>query len=186
VLTPELNIVQQSYLTMTLEASREYVLNCIQETQSLPECNAFKSPQLNWTSKSTLCPFNELCLGPTDGALYMETGLLDSRNDFGINANDKDRVEVRRNATCIPITTEGYNTNGTSRFGPADSLPIDNAEVSGMAFNYTALFYGPTYENITGAGLADPALRNITYIYTNFRDIATEFWNYERSPYDVQ
>jgi hypothetical protein len=104
----ELTVIYESYLKMGLEASREYVMTCIMEPQSLPECNAFKSLQINWTSTNVPFPFHGLCLGPANGSLYMDTGLIDSRDDLGINAQDRDRVQIRRNATCIPITTQGY------------------------------------------------------------------------------
>ena len=178
---PELTVAFQSYRTTIMETSKQYVLNCLKEPQSLPECNVFKSLQLKWTSTKVPCPFDGLCLGPANSSLNMDTGFIDSRDDLGINAQNDDRVKIRRNTTCIPITTEGYTTTGSSFAGGASSdHPIRTP------FNYTAVFYGPTYNNLTSAGLTDPAIQNSTYIYTKFRDVATSFWRYERSPYDVK
>jgi hypothetical protein len=115
----------------------------------------------------------------------MDTGPIDSRDNLGINAQDSDRVRIQRNATCVPITTEGHTADGTSYVRKAGAIGDLNTAIDAF-FNYTAMFYGPTSFNLSLAGLTDPALQNITYLYTNFRDVATELWRYEESPYDIQ
>jgi hypothetical protein len=177
-----------AYLRQSLETSQQYVQNCLAETQLLPECNIFNRLKFNWTSEMISCPFDGLCLGPTDnGSLLMDTGWIDSRDDLGINGEDQDRIQFRKNATCVPITTNGYISNGTSVLAVNQYASVGDSTIPYNAtFNYTAAFYGPQSNNLTQVGIVDPALQNATYIYTNFRDIATMFWNYENSPYDVQ
>jgi hypothetical protein len=183
------DVAYYSYGTEATQASDQYVQNCLAQSQSLPECNMFMKTRFNWTSTITPCPFDGLCLGPSNTPLYMDSGLLDSRNDLGINARDEDRVQWRRNATCAPITTEGYVTSGNSSFSVSQEQSIEGISVSGnvyLPFNYTAAFYGPPAFNESNFGLTDPSLQNATYLYTNFRDIAGEAYNGEVSAYEVQ
>jgi hypothetical protein len=113
----------------------------------------------------------------------MATGLLDSREHFGINGQDKDRVQVRRSATCSPITTDGYMKSGTSSIAYHSFNNHSNAGL--ITFNYTAAFYGDSNENHTLYGLDDPALDNTTYIYTNFREVALPSYSYNAPSYDI-
>jgi hypothetical protein len=38
----------------------------------------------------------------------MDTGLLDSQTDFGINARPADRIQYRRVATCAPVRGQSF------------------------------------------------------------------------------
>lgn len=164
-----------SYLRMTMAASQEYVQTCLSGSE-LPECNTFKQRQLYWTSANISCPFDNLCLGAENGSFYMDTGVLDSRDDFGINGRDKERIQFRKNTTCVPIKSDGYMVEGNS------SIDFDGYFSSGSsgtaAFNYTAAFYGPMIpEQFADSGIEDSSILNATYIYTNFREMATPMWN---------
>lgn len=57
------------------------------------------------TDPAADCPFGDLCLGP---GFSLTTRLLDSREHFGYNTADEDRVFYRRYTTCSPTTLEGY------------------------------------------------------------------------------
>jgi hypothetical protein len=110
-----------------------------------------------------------MCLGPINSSLYLDSRLIDSRDDLGINSRDEDRVQWRKNTTCIPITTTGYQKNGTSSIAYQSMTYIGQNN-----FNYTALFYGPNWDSPGSlAAPLDPVLKkNATYINTNFYDIA--------------
>jgi hypothetical protein len=113
----------------------------------------------------------------------MDTGLLDSREDLGINGGDKDRVKLKRTATCSPITTKGYMKSGTTSL---DYRVFNRNNTFGhTTINYTAALYGPNEVNIGQAGLEDPTLENITYLLSNFREVATVYYNRHLSPYDI-
>ncbi|CZR60573.1 uncharacterized protein PAC_10469 [Phialocephala subalpina] len=177
-----------SYQRISMALSDSYVQNCLAQSQSLPECNTFTQSRLNWTSTNVSCPFNGLCLGPPTGSLYMDTGYVDSRDDLGISAPDRDRIQWRKNATCVPITTEGYTKSGNSSFSISQeqlSEGVTPPDDLWLPFNYTAAFYGRTHENLTFWGLTDPTLQNATYIYSDYRDIATLFHNDQGTKYEV-
>jgi hypothetical protein len=157
------------YLDSSTSSSQQYVQNCLSGTgQQSPECSLYKRMQLKWSSTSVPCPFDGMCLGPPNSSLHMDTGFIDSRDDLGINSRDEDRIQWRKNATCIPITTSGYMKNGTS------SITYQSSTYIGQnAFNYTALFYGPNWNSPANiAAPLDPVLSNATYVNTNFYDIA--------------
>lgn len=179
----EAYVASRSYLVHSLLASRQYAQSCIKEEASLPDCARFKRRQLPWTLKNVPCPFQDLCLGPPNSSLFLDTGLLDSRDDFGINGQDADRIKIRRSTTCSPITTEGYTKNGTTSI----NYQVFNHPTSfgSTLSNYTAAFYGPSAINNTSIGVSDPALENMTFMYTNFREAATVYYNYYSSPYDI-
>lgn len=150
----------------TVQSTQKYVDSCLTNPQFLPECTMFTSPRLNWTSATDKpCPFGDLCLGP---ALYLDTGLIDSRDDLGVNSRDSDRIQWRHNVTCAPITTDGYSKNGTSTVN-YDSHYSGNGN---MGFNYTGLYYGPSVQNLSLSGVNDPDLWNATYVHTNFLESA--------------
>ncbi|KAE9363255.1 hypothetical protein N431DRAFT_475416 [Stipitochalara longipes BDJ] len=173
-----------SYTNTALQSSDQYVQNCladVADTRHHAECNLYKRQQINWTSTAGPCPFDGMCLGPTNSSLYLDTGLIDSRNDMGINSRDEDHILWRKNATCVPITTVGYSKNGTS------SMDYKGANYIGHNnFNYTAMFYGTLLDQLASfASPMDPALLNATYIYTNFYDIAIPLFTHSVSLYDI-
>lgn len=163
----------ESYLGTIVVESEEYDQGWLAGQQSLPECSKFQTRQLNWTSTKALCPFGDLCLGPANGSLQMTTAFLDSRDGLGINRRHEDRVQLKKVATCIPINPDGYTRNSTTTIDYESFSGVDRA----ITVNYTAAFYGPSTTNNTLIGLTDPALENMTHVYTNFRDTATPFHN---------
>jgi len=133
----------------------------------------FNTPGLNWTSTTVPCPFGDLCLGPPNISLNMDTGLIDSRADFGVNSDDDNLVQWRKNTTCSPIITDGYMKYGASPITGMENTTVD----------YAAAYYG--FGHYSYEGLNDSATENATYIYTDFRDFALIDWNSMVSLYDI-
>jgi hypothetical protein len=159
-----------------VQSSQDYVQHCLIEQAILPECNKFKRLQLNWTSTTNAsCPFgNGMCLGPANSSLSFDTGLIDSRDDLGINSNDRNRVQYRKIATCSPLKTEGFvfPTNSTS----SSTRP---------ALVETGAFYGPNLgvsPEDSGAGGTFP---NATYVTTNFLDFQLAYDSQAASRYTI-
>ncbi|KUJ06552.1 uncharacterized protein LY89DRAFT_769160 [Mollisia scopiformis] len=139
------HILQASYIATLARAGQQYVQDCPGDSQSLPECNMFKRSQLPWVSRAnTSCPFDDLCLGPLNSGLSLDTGLVDSRDDLGINGREGDRIQWRKNITCVPITTDGHSKNGTSFVNYR--YPYYRGR---NAFNYTAIFTDLVIPSIT-------------------------------------
>ncbi|KUJ23520.1 uncharacterized protein LY89DRAFT_184506 [Mollisia scopiformis] len=157
-----------TYMETTMQTSDKYVQDCLVQGQSLPECKTFKQLGFNWTSSTNQpCPFDDMCLGSGDNSLHLDTGLLDSSRDFGINGKAEDRIQWRKTATCVPITTSGYSKHGAS------TMTYDRFNDKGTSnFTYTAVFYGPNADfNLSSMGITDPNLINSIYILTNYQDV---------------
>ena len=112
---------QQHDLNDTLIASA-YTKNCYNgnsERNNL-ECNIYTKPELLWSAMAEAeCPFeSSMCLLP---AYRLDTGLLSSHSDFGINAPSGGRINFRKVTTCAPITQVDHTTvvqsDGTDGLG---------------------------------------------------------------------
>lgn len=93
------------HLKLNSQLSVQYVRDCANQEQPLPECNIFKKLKLSLNSTADAeCPFSdEMCVGGRDKAVRFDTGLMDSCNDLGINSEEKHRVQYRRVMTCSPV-----------------------------------------------------------------------------------
>lgn len=96
------------------DLSKAYVRDCLSGYRSTPECNTFKQRELPFrVIKNGPCPFSPgMCLGPVNSTLVLDSGLLDSTKDLGINSVEKDRIQYRKVTTCSPITVDGYMEHG--------------------------------------------------------------------------
>ncbi|KLU88800.1 hypothetical protein MAPG_07783 [Magnaporthiopsis poae ATCC 64411] len=60
------------------------------------------------------CPFtDDICVQP-NGAMTLDTGLVDSNTHLGINAPPEERIKYQRILTCAPIKTENYSSPWTA------------------------------------------------------------------------
>jgi len=151
------NIAYGVYNKNMAGLSNQYVQNCLTQEQSLPECNVFRKSQLEWTIQNTTCPFSGgLCLGPTNASLNFDTGLIDSRDDLGINSRDANRIQYRKLTTCIPISTD-------------DFVKVYNITVDQSTFEAAAAFYGPNY-NPSSEAVTNGSIANATYVTSDFRN----------------
>jgi hypothetical protein len=63
---------------------------------------------INITQGSS-CPFGgDICVN--GASIRMDTGVMDSLLDFGINTGMEDRIGYRRVTECAPIKTDGYHS----------------------------------------------------------------------------
>jgi hypothetical protein len=138
-----------THRSFNAELTQQYVRDCYTGQQTSTECSSYKSVSLKYTSNTnTPCPVSEaMCLGPVNGAVGFDTGLLDSCNDLGINAAMKDRVQFRKVMTCSPLITEGY-------------IQYGKVEFDGQKYNYTAGYYGASQ---IGDWSSDVGFENATF-----------------------
>jgi hypothetical protein len=164
----------EAYTKNSVQTSQQYVQHCLAEQATLPQCNRLRRSTLNWTSISNVpCPFESgSCLGLVNSSLYFDSGLIDSREDLGVNSNDANRVQYRKAATCNPLTTDGHIlvTNGT----------FDNNTV-GLA----AAFYGPNNELPAMEVGAGENLQNATYFNVDISEYKTAYDYIGSSAYKI-
>ena len=113
-----------------------YQRACYDNAENLLQCGQFIQRQLRWTSNpSSPCPFSpQMCYSGDMTAYEMDTGLIDSHDDLGINAPKIHRVQYRKVTTCSPIPTKDFRTE------------VINTDINSPTFNDTLVryFYGDT------------------------------------------
>lgn len=116
-----LRIFQQDTATVLLANSRDtreivqasdYAQRCYQSTSSSSECNTFSRPSLPMTiTTNASCPFDEsLCLSQ-DSNIILDSGLMDSHADLGLNWPPEERFQLQHKLHCAPLVTEGFRTD---------------------------------------------------------------------------
>jgi hypothetical protein len=141
---------------MTHQAS-SYAQQCsaLQKSQS-GYCSPIARREIAWTSTvSSDCPFGDnICI---NGSLHMDSGMIDSLLDLGINSRTEDRIGFRLVYKCAPIKTVGYRSGWLNASDPLiTSLDLPQ----GFDTNSSSLlfYYGP---NLAASGNV-----NFTYLYT--------------------
>lgn len=103
----------QGRYTVTKAAS--YVKSCYNDAARSSDCNHFVRRNLMLQGSVDLkarCPFgNNSCITP---AVRLDTGLLNSNDDLGLNSPSHDSLSFRRVTTCAPINVEQYATTWRS------------------------------------------------------------------------
>jgi hypothetical protein len=118
------------------------------DASRLLECSTFVKQRLGSEIQTNAsCPFHPSLCKSQNGNLLIDTGYLDSHDDFGINTVAQDRFQLRRVIHCAPLVTEGR----TSQF----NLTADRS--------YTQYYYGQT----RSPSLQSISVANFTYEYTN-------------------
>ena len=106
------------------------------------------------------CPFDPRICKTPGGNLLIDTGLLDSLDDFGRNTPATQRLKFRRTLHCAPLATEGYRFHSfdeakNQSYTTYNYGPLRNADKS-VTTNYTARFpsnsYIDTEDLLQGAG----------------------------------
>jgi hypothetical protein len=110
----------QEYVALNLDVERNAGLS-LQQVQSCKgttldtdvECDAFTRAAHLMTLYNATCPFQDasMCITPDGLAVQVDTGMVDSQLDLGINAPAKDRIKYRHVTTCSPIKQEGFATD---------------------------------------------------------------------------
>ncbi|KAI0859876.1 hypothetical protein F4860DRAFT_515373 [Xylaria cubensis] len=111
-LNPDIDAVSavlSPYFTERIVASQEYAVRCYSNISSTTMCNNFVKERLSVTVVSNAsCPFQSGICKDKDKSLLLDTGYLDSINNFGINTPPENRFLFRQLSHCAPILTEGY------------------------------------------------------------------------------
>ncbi|KAI9149485.1 cytochrome p450 protein [Paramyrothecium foliicola] len=111
------------YWTRTYEMAASYAQRCYREDSQTSDCGFMAKKSLPMTIDSRAdCPFNEsLCLSG-DSNILIDSGLLDSHDDLGMNSPPESRFQYREVLHCAPLTTDGHRSNFTDRFNRTYSL----------------------------------------------------------------
>jgi hypothetical protein len=123
------------------------------------QCSTYATPTLTRTAVTNAsCPFDEsMC---KDGLVYqLDTGLIDTHKDLGINMPSSGRVGFRKVSTCAPLIQDGFVINTTSDGLDGMGLEGDNVR----KYNY--------------GGIPLAGIANTTYWYNTHAFV--DGWGYE-------
>lgn len=96
-----------------ISKAADYALRCYESTAPASnECSTFLRGALSPTIISNAsCPFDSsLCLSQ-DSNVILDSGLMDSHTDLGLNWPPESRFQLQHKLHCAPLVTEGYRSN---------------------------------------------------------------------------
>ncbi|KAK0650719.1 hypothetical protein DIS24_g6616 [Lasiodiplodia hormozganensis] len=100
----------EPYLRQNALSYAQYAQQCYHTNAStVVDCSQFVKKNLLGTSKTdATCAFGGRICQDDSSNLDLDTGLLDSNEDFGLNAPPEETFQYRRRIQCAPLKTEGY------------------------------------------------------------------------------
>jgi hypothetical protein len=96
-------ILQESQL------SKVYAQSCYNASNDSPTYCSFQKPYLFWTKNvDSPCLFKpSICSNQTwSRSITLDSGLIDSQDDLGLNAPPGDRLSYRRVMSCAPLNND--------------------------------------------------------------------------------
>lgn len=89
-----------------------YARACYGGTPDRLQCNVYPAQSLLYTvDQNATCPFRDgTCVYGNTAAFRMDTGLINSHFDLGINAPTHERVQTRMVTTCAPLHVRNFTT----------------------------------------------------------------------------
>lgn len=93
---------------------------CYTNSTSYGNCKQFVKDKLQPTiTRNASCPFpGDVCHTINgSGSMILDTGLLNSHDDLGINAPEDERILYRQLTSCAPLVTEDYQEEGATPGG---------------------------------------------------------------------
>lgn len=138
------------------KAALNYAKDCYGVTRNVLNCNQYVQERIAWkVRQNASCPFSaDTCLEGSNASYEMDTGVIDSLKDLGINTPGSQTLGYRKVTTCSPIQTRDYTT-------------VVNFTAPGSVLN------GDTMEYFDFGSI--PGIANYTYIYNThsaYLDIA--------------
>jgi hypothetical protein len=145
-------------------SASSYARACYGARTNELQCSLYVKQQLNWTTNTNAaCPFDEdICILNGTQSLQLDTGLIDSHTDLGLNSAPENRISYRKVTTCAPIHTESFTSlrNSTSVQTPGKLQPLNNSTIQGGNWKihgpFQDFFYGaPGTQTIYSYNLQD-------------------------------
>lgn len=104
------------------------------------------------------CPFGDGICAEPNGAMTLDTGLIDSNDHLGVNSPPGDRIKYQRTLTCAPIKGENYSSPWMAK-PPSDAELGEAAPAAGVFYktynlgpsgntNYTMLSSNKTTDTL--------------------------------------
>ena len=140
-----LSEIQSKYVS-DIRKSRAYANQCYSAPNKTLGCASLPAQNLPYTiNNKTSCPFGQRCALGGNGAIHLDTGILNSDTHLGINAKPDDRVGFRVSSTCSVIDVQDLT----------QAVPDPNGDGN---FSRIQVYMGPF-----------PGITNYSYVYPTLR-----------------
>jgi hypothetical protein len=177
-----------------LNFAGNYVSSCYEFNKSRnaqQSCLAYGRSTLMWNLTANVqCPFApEMC--SQGGSILLDSGLIDSHLQLGINSRVKDRVQFRQQIHCSPLETEGHvfrTSNITDPRLPESGFAVQDTLQSSLFAPLGTQFVGFQYgtnQLMTFSNASGASGYNVTYVYNNYTfglpggDVSTAVYLFE-------
>lgn len=122
----------RGYLSQTINNAMNYAQECYSSNSTGNfDCTNFVKDHLPGTmDDQAACPFQDGMCRNNQSNILLDSGYLDSRQHFGLNTPDNQRIFFRTTLHCAPVNTAGLSRN-----------------ISTSVSNYTQYFYGSSGDN---------------------------------------
>lgn len=138
------SVYKQLTLLLPLQAEKatkflNYGMQCYTNETHTDGCNLYIKPRLPLVStRGVPCPFGDNICKLDNDNLVMDTGLLDSLDDLGINTAPANRFQFRMVYTCAPLKTQGYMRDyNDSDYGAVKRYMYGEVENVRQVINHT-------------------------------------------------
>ncbi|KAI9147216.1 cytochrome p450 protein [Paramyrothecium foliicola] len=159
------------YYSRAAEDGADYAQRCYGNQSTATDCGTLPRPSLPMTiDLKAGCPFDDaLCLS-SDANILVDTGLIDSHRDLGLNFPKSSAFQYRQKLHCAPLETEGYRSIITQN-GFLRNKTFEESEGHLRNETYASYYYGPNIDPNDTKIVSD---LNATYqIYRDFVDTGT-------------
>lgn len=104
--------VEAPHQGRAIERAADYAQRCYESDSTTSDCNILLQESLPITSVTNAsCPFDsKLCISQ-DSNIMLESGLLDSAMNLGLNWPNDERFQLQFRMHCAPLVTEGYRSD---------------------------------------------------------------------------
>lgn len=126
------------FQTKKLLSQSTYAQQCYAKNTNLANCQTFVQKKLvTQVSQNATCPFQSDMCRFQNGNIRIDTGFLDTHEDFGLNLPRSKRLQIRTTIDCAPVVMEGYKRDVETPFK-------DQSDSSGPYFEQktTTFYYG--------------------------------------------
>jgi hypothetical protein len=86
-----------------------YATQCYSNNTNSEDCHIYIKPRIATSViRNATCPFAPEMCKTQDSNIVIDTGLIDSHDDLGMNMKEKQRVQLRLVYHCAPIVSAGF------------------------------------------------------------------------------
>lgn len=154
-----LSTIYYPYLTQRQKNFANYALQCYTNASNPEECRTYIRKQLPLSvDRNASCPFSgEICKS-TFGDIEIDSGFLNSNDDFGMNNPPHERFLYRNLLRCAPLITEGHKQPYNYSKSGGDTLQYmryyyGDVNLPQDAFNFTYQYQIPSMEALSDSQL---------------------------------